>query len=116
MKELKLPSGATVQMRDAKSLRHKDRMKVYASQSDDQNQVMNAFALTDALIGVLVDTWSLDLLPPSVKPDNLGELEPADYDALRDFATDQMGVLFPNLEKTIENENDPKATTENLSD
>jgi hypothetical protein len=53
------------------------------------------------------------LVIPSVKIDTLGELEMRDYDALVDATKEAQSYLFPSLAETTENENDPKAITEN---
>jgi hypothetical protein len=53
------------------------------------------------------------LLIPALKIDNLDELEMKDYDALVDATKDAQKYLFPSLGDTPENEQDPKAGTDN---
>jgi hypothetical protein len=51
------------------------------------------------LLSLLIEEWSLDLLPPSVRPDSLGELDLADYDALSVEGEKAMAVLYPDNSK-----------------
>lgn len=112
--KIKLPSGATVDLKDPKGLRVKDRKKVMQiAESAEGGDVSRAMALGDALIALMVDDWSLDLIIPSVKIDSLGELDVLDYDFLIDLTKDVQKALFPNLAETPETEADPKATTAN---
>jgi hypothetical protein len=110
-----LPSGATVTLRDPKELRVKDRTKIYAN-ANHQEGILQAISLTDGLIAALVEEWSFDLIPPSIKIESLGELEMADYDTLAEHAAKAQSIIFPTLSKTPENEADPKATTANSND
>ena len=115
-KEILLPSGATAVIRDAKQLKHKDRVKVMTGVQGDSNDPASAMALQARFISVLVESWTLDLLPPSVKIDSLGELDIADYDRLAEEVNEAMPILFPALAKTVEAEADPKAITESSND
>jgi len=111
-KTIKLPSGATVVLRDPQSLIVKDRNKIYEA-SEGKEGVMQALALTNAIVACLVKEWSFDLLPPSVKAESLEELSIADYDALVEESADAQEVIFPSFSKTLQNEADPKADTAN---
>ena len=112
-KEMTLPSGATVVLRDVKTLKHGDRKRIYAAiNSDGKTGLMEGNALVDALITVLVESWSFDLIPPSVRPESLDELDIPDYDALQAEGELILPILFPKLGKTIDGELDPKAITE----
>jgi hypothetical protein len=112
-KIINLPSGATATIRDPRTLKQKDRQKVLVSVNSENNSVAAAVSFTDSTIAVLVEEWSFDLLPPSVKLESLGELSIADYDALAEAANDGIQFLFPQLRQTAETEADPKATTAN---
>jgi len=112
-KKITLPSGATVTLKDPASLRVKDRKRVLKTADVEGGDLTRALALGDALIAMLIEDWSLDLLIPSLKIDNLDELEMKDYDALVDATKDAQKFLFPSLGDTIENEEDPKAPTDN---
>jgi hypothetical protein len=109
-KLIKLPSGATVTLRDPATLKQKDRMKVYRN-ADASETVTNGMALLDNFIAVMVEEWSFDLLPPSVKPESLGELSIVDYDTLRIEVEKSLPALFPSLSKNAENVDDPKVLT-----
>jgi hypothetical protein len=109
-KEITLPSGATVTMRDPRTLKQKDRAKLY-DDADGQATVKTGMNIMSKLIAILVEDWSFDLVPPAVKIDSLGELEIADYDALLEEAEAAMPVLWPKLAQTTETEADPKAPT-----
>jgi len=110
-KKITLPSGATVTLKDPQNLRVKDRKRVLKSAETEGGDLSRALALGDALIAMLVEDWSFDLLIPAVKIDNLDELEMKDYDALVEETKDAQKYLFPNLADTDENEADPKAHT-----
>lgn len=113
-KKIKLPSGATVTLKDPKSFKVKDRKKVMTIADETQGgDLTKAMALADALIALLVEEWSFDLVPPSVKIDSLGELDMTDYDFLVEQTKDAQKYLFPNLAETPETEADPKAPTGN---
>lgn len=112
-KKITLPSGATVTLKDPALLRVKDRKRVLKTADVEGGDLTRALALGDALIAMLIEDWSLDLLIPSLKIDNLDELEMKDYDALVDATKDAQKFLFPSLGDTIENEEDPKAPSDN---
>ena len=114
-KKITLPSGATVILKDPASLRVKDRKRVLKTADVEGGDLTRALALGDALIAMLIEDWSLDLLIPALKIDNLDELEMSDYDALVDATKDAQKFLFPSLGDTVENEADPKAPTDNLN-
>lgn len=113
-KQIKLPSGATVKLKDPTQLRVKDRKRVMKTADvTEGGDLSKALALSDALIASVVEEWSFDLLIPSVKIESLDELETADYDFLIEQTKEAQKSLFPSLADTPENEADPKATSEN---
>lgn len=112
-KQITLPSGASVTLKDPKMLRVKDRKAVLKSSEIEGGDLTRAMALGDALIAMMIQEWSLDLPLPSIKIDSLGELEMRDYDALVDETKEAQSYLFPSLAETVENEQDPKAIGEN---
>ena len=111
--KITLPSGATVTLKDPKLLRVKDRKAVLKSSEVEGGDLSRALALGDALVAMMIEDWSFDLILPSIKLESLGELEMRDYDALVDATKDAQSYLFPSLADTKENEQDPKAITEN---
>jgi hypothetical protein len=115
-KQIKLPSGALVTLKDPKTLKVKDRKRVLRASEVEGGELSKAIALSDALIAMLIESWTFDLLIPSVKLDSLDELEMADYDALVEMTKEAQEVLFPSLAKTDENEANPKATTADSKD
>jgi hypothetical protein len=112
-KKVTLPSGATVTLKDPTMLRVKDRKKVLRSAEVEGGDLSKALALGDALISMLIEEWSFDLIIPSVKTDTLDELTMADYDALVEHTKEAQKYLFPSIAETEENEKDPKADTAN---
>lgn len=115
--KITLPSGATVTLKDPRTLRVKDRKKVMQiAESAEGGDLSRAMALGDALIAMMVEDWSLDLIIPSVKLDSLGELDVSDYDFLIEQTKDMQKALFPTLAETPETEADPKATSANSND
>jgi hypothetical protein len=111
-KEVTLPSGATVKIKDPTLLRVKDRKRVMRTADETSGgDLSKALALSDALIAMLVEDWSFDLIIPAIKIETLDELTMADYDALVEVSKDAQKYLFPNLAETPETEADPKAPT-----
>lgn len=115
-KTVKLPkSKAEVVLRDPETLRVKDRKKIYAAASG-QDGIMAQLSLVDGLIAVLIESWTLDLIIPSVKIASLDELEMADYDFLQAEAEAAQAVLFPTLVATTESEADSESPFAKSSD
>lgn len=113
-KQITLPiSKATVVLRDPKTLKQKDRKKVYV---DGDLSVSTGIQMIENILAVLIESWSLDLFIPSIDIAVLGELELADYDALEAEAKAAMPALFPSLAKTPSNEADPLAITGDSND
>ena len=115
-KEITLPSGNTVKLRDPKTLLKKDRDKVLSLAGNADNETMQAVAIQDGIIAVSVVEWSFDLIPPSIRIASLGELSPKDYATLLSLTEEAQDYLFPVLEQTKETEQDPKADTANFND
>lgn len=114
--DITLPSGATVKLKDPSLLRVKDRKKVMKAGDAETGDLAKALALGDAIIAMLVEEWSFDLIIPSVKIDSLDELEVTDYDSLVEATMPAQKALFPSLAKSDANEADPKAITEDSKD
>lgn len=106
---IKLPSGAEVVLRDPSTLRVKDRKKIFANASNAKEGIMQALSLTDGLIAVLVESWTLDLIIPSIRISSIDEMEMADYDALTDATKSAQKILFPQTAQTDEAEKDPES-------
>ena len=112
-KVITLPkSGATVVLRDSAELRQKDREKVFSMISAEDTPLIQTMNITKGLIMLLVKSWTLDLMIPSVHMASIGELEMADYDALAIEANKAQDILFPNF-TTGDNPDSPK---DNLND
>jgi hypothetical protein len=114
-KEITLPSGATVKLRDAESLLIKDRNKVMSIANNEEGAMMT-IALQNGLMAVMVVEWSFDLIPPNIRLASLEELTPKDYDALLEAVVHAQDFLFPSITGTEVNEQDPKASTANSLD
>jgi hypothetical protein len=110
--KITLPSGATVTLKDPSTLRVKDRNRVIKAGDGLTGDVSKGIAFNEALLAVIIEDWSFDLIVPSVKPESLEELEIADYDALTKATEDISSILFPTLAKTEKSEADPKVPTE----
>lgn len=111
-REITLPSGNTVKLRDPETLLKKDRDKAL-SFSNNGEGVMQAVAVQDGIIAVSVLEWSFDLIPPSIRPASLGELSIADYNVLLKETEGVLQILFPFGNQ--ENQTDPKAPTANFN-
>lgn len=103
-------SGATVVLRDAESLKVKDRNRVMRSIGDAEG-LAAGLSMADGLLAVLIESWSLDLMIPSVSIDSLGEMEMADYDLLLEEARSAIKVLFPQFGDTMEAQQNPDSPT-----
>lgn len=102
-----LPSGNTVTLRNPKSLRQKDRAKVYQAASNAEG-IMQGISMVDGIIAVIVESWSFDLIIPSVHLASLGELEIPDYDALAAEAGKAQDIIFgTGFQSTLVNESNP---------
>ena len=108
-KEITLPSGATVKLRDPSTLKVGDRKRVIKATDKQEGDLSKAMALGDALIAMLIEEWSFNTIIPSIKIENLDDLSMADYDALTEACKDAQGYLFPTLADTEDNSKDPKA-------
>ena len=96
-----LPSGATVTLRDPKSIRQKDRKKLYEV-SNDQTGLLQSISMTEGLIAIFVESWSFSHLSiPSFNIEVLGDLEIPDFDALVMKASELSPILFPQTD-TVE--------------
>lgn len=115
-KEITLPSGAKVKLKDPSLLRVRDRKNVMRAGDKETGDLSKALALGDAVVAMLVEEWSFDLIIPSVKLESLDELEIKDYDALVEATQEAQKALFPSLSKTEDNEKDPKADTGSSND
>lgn len=115
-REITLPSGNTVRMREPETLLKKDRDKVSQIASEAEGELMQSIAMQDGFIAVSVIDWSFDLVPPSIRIASLGELTPKDYDALAAEALKVAEYLFPSLTETEESLKDPKVITANSND
>jgi hypothetical protein len=109
-----LPSGNTVVLRDPSTFKVKDQKKVFAHASD-QEGIVQALSIIDGLIAVLVESWSFDLIPPSIKIESLDELDIPDYNMLSQEAQKVQSYLFPSTNQTPATESDPKADTGELN-
>lgn len=116
-KTITLPrSGATVVLKDPEALRTKDRKAIYKNASKEDEGIMQALSFADGLIAILVESWTLDLMLPSVKISVLDELEIADYDFLTEETKEAQKILFPKLGQTEETEKDTESPFVNSND
>jgi len=110
-----LPSGATAIIKDPRTLLVKDRNLVL-QYADHETKIQMGIGMQNGLIAVMVESWSFDLIPPSVSIASLEMLSPADFEALIEVCMPAQKALFPSLAGTLENSNDPKVTTANSAD
>lgn len=108
-----LPSGATVKLRDPATLLIKDRNKVLKTAGDEEG-MMQAVALINGLLSVMIVEWSFDLIPPAIRIASLEELTPSDYNVLVEETKSAQDYLFPDMSEG--SADDPKVDTANSSD
>jgi hypothetical protein len=114
VRNLELPSGGWVVLRDPLELRGKDRREVQRAIMDPDRKIASALDVTDGTICMLVESWSLPYAPnaplPRVDPRILGELTIADQMALEQAIDPALKVLFPR-EETIDDAGVPGSPT-----
>ena len=110
-KKIKLPSGATVDIKDANTLKVKDRNAIMKA-GDGELSAAKGIAIGNAMLTIIIEDWSYDLLIPSVKQDSIEELPIPDYVALMKETDSLTKELFPEIIDTVENAQDPKVITE----
>lgn len=105
VRNLPLPSGGWVVLRDPMELRGRDRRAVQQAIVDPDRKIAAALDITDGCICMLVESWSLPYLPnaplPRDNPDVLGELTIPDQVELEKAVEPALKVLFPK-EVTID--------------
>jgi hypothetical protein len=106
-KVIKLPSGETVTIKDASTLKQGERKKIMLIAGSDENAVSVGLKIVDALLAILVEEWSFELMLPSVKVAILDELSIADYDVLAEEAQKAQSVIWPKFDDN-EEVNSPK--------
>ena len=110
-KTIKLPSGATVEWRDVADLKQKDRSRIIRN-ANGEDDISRGMSIVEQVIAVMVEVWSFELIPPSVRIDSLGELSLDDYDRLQAEATEVLGKLFNNFA----NKDEPDSPLSNSKD
>jgi hypothetical protein len=95
-KVITLPSGASVTLRDPRTLKVKDRRKMVEAANNETGLLQN-LSMVDGLIAVLIESWTLDLILPSVMLSSLYELSLPDYDTLAAEAQKVESVLFTDF-------------------
>ena len=114
-RKITLPSGATVNIKDASSLKVKDRNRIMQA-GDGELSAKKGIAIGNALLTTIIEDWSYEMLIPSVKEDSIEELPIPDYVALMKETESLTKDLFPEITETMENAQDPKAITEDSND
>jgi hypothetical protein len=110
--EIKLPSGNTVTIKDAKALTLKDRKYVFTNLSqNDLDNVGDMLDVLERVATVLVTEWSFDLIPPNIKPESFESLALDDFDAILREAQKVLPTLLPKLGDSDENVANPKVIT-----
>ncbi|MFJ2630829.1 hypothetical protein ACIO6U_02545 [Streptomyces sp. NPDC087422] len=91
-----LPSGAWIQLKDARTLRRGDKKKAMANVNGEGDKLLAmAYEMTDGLLAVLVIDWSYDLPLPSQSLESLDLLPIEDDDALMKAIEPARAVIFP---------------------
>jgi len=109
-KKVTLPSGATVDLKDASALKVKDRNRIMRA-GNAKSDADKGIAIGNALLAAIIEDWSYDLMIPSVKEDSIEELPIPDYVALMKETEDLTKQLFPDITDSAENVADPKVIT-----
>lgn len=112
-KEIELPSGNKVVLKDPNTLLMRDR-KIALKATEGTKGLAMVAAFNEGLIAAMIESWSFDLLPPSVSLASLEQLTPKDFQALTKECEVAATVLFPDTEYSEDADNDPKALITNL--
>ncbi len=113
-RKITLPSGATVDLKEASSLKVKDRNRIMRA-GNAGSDADKGIAIGNALLAAIIEDWSYDLMIPSVKEDSIEELPIPDYVALMKQTDEITKQLFPDITDSVENSADPKVITADLS-
>lgn len=111
---IELPSGATAVLKDPRTLLVKDRNLVLEC-ADHETKLAMATGMQAGLVAVMVESWSFDLIPPSVSIKSIEMLTPADYEVLVEACMPAQKALFPSIQ-VAEDANDPKVIFANFND
>jgi hypothetical protein len=111
-RKITLPSGATVNLKEAAELKVKDRNRIMVA-GDEDTQAKKGIAIGNALLAAIIEDWSFDLVIPSVKVDSIEELSIPDYTVLMKETENLTKELFPDLNDTAENKLNPDSPLEN---
>ena len=119
-------SKATVKLRDYKTLRYKDRRKVWASMGKDREiKPANGIVTIEAVLALIILEWTVEVdgkplpIPSEAEfpEDSLGELENEDIEFLLGYGHDANDVLFnTGLVKNMENIKNPDSPLDKLND
>lgn len=116
-KQIQLPGGGTVTLRDGASVKHKDRKKLILEMADTEvSDMVKGLAAQDKIIAMAVEHWEgvndpetgLPLGNPRHDPAVLDELSVEDIDALTSACEDFRKKLFPDFDPSP----DPTSPTE----
>lgn len=114
-KKIELPSGGWALFKDPTTLKVKDRKKVFQNAGDKEG-VMAALSLVDGMLSIIIKEWSFEMPIPSIKMNVLDELTMADYDTLSEAAGEIQSILFPNMSKTPETEDNADSPFDKSND
>ena len=111
-RKITLPSGAIVTIKDTSNLKVKDRNRLMLA-GDGRTDAEKGISIGNALLSIVIEEWTYDLLIPSVKVETIEELPIKDYVALMKETDDLVKDLFPDLKDTDENRQNPDSPLEN---
>lgn len=114
--KITLPSGAWVVLRDPSTIRVGDRKRVMAAADKADGETGKALAIGDAVIAMLIDEWSFDMIIPRIRVESLDEMSIPDYDALAEHTREAQNYLFPQLTETPETAANPDSPFDNSND
>jgi hypothetical protein len=112
-KEIALPSGHKVVLKDPEQLLMRDR-KLALKATEGKKGMMMIAAFNEGLIAAMVESWSFDLIPPSINLDSLEQLNPKDFQMLTKECEVAAQYLFPETSESEATDMDPKALIANL--
>lgn len=98
---LELLDGHHAELRDdVERIPHGDRKRIMRAWQSGSDDTERGIRVTEALLSVLVVSWTLDLPLPREKPEVVDELAGHDFDVLQHAAVELQKRLYVSFEPT----------------
>src|SRR5438132_13513046 len=100
---VELTQGAWAEVRDdVDRITNRERKRVVTAFDPGTSDVAKGMAITDAVLAIIVTSWSFALPVPRDNPESLEDIPAHDYDLLVKAAGEAQARMFLNTEPTPE--------------